>query len=145
MPSKPPSQSPASSAQPPATSAKSATKRTKKPTRRSFSAAEKLRIVREADGCTERGQIEALLRREGIYSSLLAAWRRALRLNGEVGLAHRRPGRKSARDDRDDRIASLQREVQRLEQQLARSNKIVELQKKVSELLAIDLTSNDAP
>jgi transposase-like protein len=118
---------------------------TKKPTRRSFSAAEKLRIVREADGCTERGQIEALLRREGIYSSLLAAWRRALRLNGEVGLAHRRPGRKSARDDRDDRIASLQREVQRLEQQLARSNKIVELQKKVSELLAIDLTSNDAP
>src|SRR5215218_8662499 len=55
--------------------------------RRIFSAAEKLRIVRAAAACTERGSIEALLRREGIYSSLLAAWRKQLGLHGVDGLA----------------------------------------------------------
>ena len=54
-----------------------------KAVRRSFSAAYKLRIVEEADQCTERGQIGALLRREGLYSSQLATWRR---LRGEGGL-----------------------------------------------------------
>lgn len=61
--------------------------------RRSFSAAEKLRILREAAACTKRGDIEALLRREGIYSSLLAAWRKQLALHGTDALAGRKPGR----------------------------------------------------
>ena len=60
--------------------------------RRSFSPAEKLRIVREADACSERGQVEALLRREGIYSSHLASWRKALGRYGSDGLSARKPG-----------------------------------------------------
>ena len=52
-------------------------------TRRQFSAAEKLRILQEADGCTQPGQIGALLRREGLYSSQLAKWRR-LRARGQL-------------------------------------------------------------
>ncbi|WP_436601962.1 transposase [Sorangium sp. So ce1036] len=59
--------------------------------RRKFSAAEKLRIVRAAAACTERGDIEALLRREGIYSSLLAAWRKQLALHGSEALAGASP------------------------------------------------------
>src|SRR5215204_5195438 len=84
-----------------------------KPTRRTFTAAEKLRIVRAADACTERGEVEARLRREGVYSSHLAAWRKALRLYGETGLAERAPGRKPTRDDRDERIVRLEREKAR--------------------------------
>ncbi|AUX29478.1 uncharacterized protein SOCE836_015680 [Sorangium cellulosum] len=52
-----------------------------------------MRIVREAAACTQRGDIEALLRREGIYSSLLAAWRKQLALHGSEALAERKPGR----------------------------------------------------
>ena len=55
--------------------------------RRSFSAAEKLRIVRQAAACTKRGEVEALLRREGIYSSHLTAWRKQLVLHGSEALA----------------------------------------------------------
>jgi transposase len=110
-----------------------------KPTRRAYTAAEKLRIVREADACTERGQVEALLRREGIYSSLLAAWRKALRLHGEKGLTERGPGRKATRDARDERIAQLERDNGRLERELVLTKKLVDLQKKVSEILDVDL------
>ncbi|KYF88056.1 hypothetical protein BE20_24075 [Sorangium cellulosum] len=60
--------------------------------RRKFSAAEKLRIVREAAACTQRGEIDALLRREGIDSSLLAAWRKLLALHGSEALAERKLG-----------------------------------------------------
>ncbi|WP_437943519.1 transposase [Sorangium sp. So ce281] len=76
--------------------------------RRKFSAAEKLRIVREAAACTQRGDIEALLRREGIYSSLLAAWRKQLALHGSEALAERKPGRKPKQDAKDRRIAELE-------------------------------------
>ena len=62
--------------------------------RRTFSASEKLRIVREAGACTERGDIEALLRREGIYSSHLAAWRKQLALHGSEALGGRKRGPK---------------------------------------------------
>lgn len=114
-----------------------------KPTRRTFTAAEKLRIVREADACTERGEVEALLRREGLYSSHLAAWRKALRLHGEKGVATRAPGRKPTRDARDERIARLERDNARLEKELSRAKSIVELQKKISEVLGIDLQRSD--
>ena len=57
------------------------------PGRRHFPAAEKLRILEEADQCTQPGQISALLRREGIYSALLANWRRIRDAEGVEGLA----------------------------------------------------------
>lgn len=66
--------------------------------RRVFTAAEKLRIVREAEATTERGGIEALLRREGIYSSLLANWRSQLAIGGSDALVARKPGRKPKHD-----------------------------------------------
>lgn len=114
-----------------------------RPTRRRFTTAEKLRIVRLADACTERGEVEALLRREGVYSSHLSMWRKALREHGEQGMAARSPGRKPTRDARDARIEQLEREKARLEKELRISKKVIEIQKKVSELLGIDPLPSD--
>jgi transposase-like protein len=88
--------------------------------RRRFSAAEELRIVREAAACTQRGDIEPLLRREGICregidGSLLTAWRKQLALHGSEALAARKPGRKPKQDAKDRRIAELEKRSARLE------------------------------
>lgn len=111
--------------------------------RRDFSAAEKLRIVEEANACTEPGQIAALLRREGIYSSHLATWRKKLRLKGSEGLGVAKPGRKPSRDDRDKRIEELERKAAHLEKKLALAQQLLALQKKASELLGIDLATDE--
>lgn len=110
--------------------------------RRSFSAAEKLRIVREAAACTKRGEVEALLRREGIYSSHLAAWRKQLALHGSEALAGRKPGRKPKLDAKDRRIAELEKRAARLEAKLALAEKLIDLQKKVSAILGINLATD---
>ena len=111
--------------------------------RRIFSAAEKLRLVREAAACTERGSVEALLRREGIYSSLLAAWRKQLGLHGTDGLAGRKPGRKPKMDAKDRRIAELEKRTAKLEAKLVLAGKLLELQKKAASILGIDLASDE--
>ncbi len=111
--------------------------------RRTFSAAEKLRIVREAAACTERGSIEALLRREGIYSSLLAAWRKQLGLHGTEGLAGRKPGRKPKMDAKDRRIAELEKRAAKLEAKLELAGKLLDLQKKAASILGINLASDE--
>ena len=111
--------------------------------RRSFTAAEKLRIVREAAACTERGGIEALLRREGIYSSLLSSWRKQLDLRGSEALAVRKPGRKPKLDAKDRRILELERRTARLEAKLALADKLIALQKKASELLGVELATDE--
>jgi transposase len=111
--------------------------------RRKFSAAEKLRIVRAAAACTQRGDIEALLRREGIYSSLLTAWRKQLALHGSEALAGRKPGRKPKLDAKDRRIAELEKRSVRLEEKLALAEKLIDLQKKVSAILGTNLTSDE--
>ena len=110
--------------------------------RRVFAAAEKLRIVREAAAATKRGEVEALLRREGIYSSNLAAWRKQLALHGSEALAGRKPGRKPKLDVKDQRIAELEKRAARLEAKLSLSEKIIDLQKKVSAILGINLASD---
>jgi transposase-like protein len=110
--------------------------------RRVFSAAEKLRIVRLAAACTKRGEVEALLRREGIYSSLLTAWRKKLALHGSEALAGRKPGRKPKLDAKDRRIAELEKRAARLEAKLSLAEKLIDLQKKVSAILGINLTSD---
>lgn len=114
-----------------------------KPRRRKFTAAEKLRIVREADACTEKGQIGALLRREGIYDSLLATWRKALRIHGESGMISRRRGRPETWDERDAKLDTLERENARLRSDLARAHAVIDLQKKVSEILGVDLQRSE--
>lgn len=111
--------------------------------RRSFTAAEKLRIVRQAAACTQRGEVEALLRREGIYSSLLSAWRKQLDLHGTEALAGRKPGRKPKLDAKDLRIAELEKRTAKLEAKLSLARKLLELQKKAAFILGIDLASDD--
>ena len=112
--------------------------------RRRFTAAEKLRIVRTAAACTERGAVHALLRREGIYSSHLAAWRKVLALAGSDGLVARKPGRKPQHDAKDRRIAELEKLAARLEAKLSLAAKLIALQKKASEILGIELGGEDA-
>jgi transposase len=110
--------------------------------RRSFSAAEKLRLVRAAAACTQRGEVEALLRREGIYSSHLSAWRKELALHGSAALVGHKPGRKPKLDAKDRRIAELEKLTARLEAKLSLAEKLIDLQKKVSAILGINLASN---
>jgi len=104
--------------------------------RRFFAASEKRRILKAAAACTERGAVEALLRREGIYSSHLAAWRRQLSLRDLVA---QKPGRKPKLDAKDKRIAELEKRAARLEARLELAGKLIDLQKKVSAILGIDL------
>ena len=111
--------------------------------RRRFTAAEKLRVLKEADGCTRPGELGALLRREGLYSSHLAAWR-AARQRGELaGLTPRARGPKPTPvDPRDRKIAELERETRRLQARLERAEGLIAVQKKVSQLLGIPLESD---
>jgi transposase len=116
---------------------------TEKAKRRSFSSEEKRRILDEADACTKRGELGALLRREGIYSSHLIVWRKA-RARGEAsGLAPKKRGPEKRSDERDQRIAELEREVAKLKTRAERAEALVELQKKVSEILGIALPKNE--
>lgn len=109
-----------------------------KPKRRSFSPEYKVRIVEEADACTLPGEIGALLRREGIYSSSLVDWRREYRTGAAQGLSRRRRGPKG-KDPLVRQKEELEGQVARLQQRLRQAERIIEVQKKVSELLGIPL------
>lgn len=113
--------------------------------RRSFSAAEKLRIVQEANACTKRGEIESLLRREGIYSSLLAKWRKQLDIHGKEALAAQKRGPKPKLDEKDRRIAEQDKRIAKLEAKLALNAQLLELQKKAALILGLDLESDEKP
>lgn len=105
--------------------------------RKQFSAAEKLRILREVDACQGSGEIGALLRREGIYSSYLTTWRRQ-RERGELdGLAPQKRGPKE--DPQAAANARLQRENERLREELRKAHLIIDVQKKVSQILGVPL------
>jgi transposase len=105
--------------------------------RKQFSAAEKRRILREVDACQGSGEIGALLRREGIYSSYLTTWRRQ-RERGELdGLAPQKRGPKE--DPQAVENARLQRENERLREELRKAHLIIDVQKKVSQILGVPL------
>ena len=114
-----------------------------KATRRRFSAAYKLQILREAEACTQPGELGALLRREGLYSSNLRTWQ-AQRQAGELGgLAPKRRGpAPKAKNPFAAKMAALEREVTRQTARADRAEALVDLQKKVSELLGIELPRN---
>jgi transposase-like protein len=115
-----------------------------KKTRRRFTAAYKLRIVQEADQCDQPGAIGALLRREGLYSSHLTSWRRQRDQGALQGLNPKKRGRKAKPDDPfAKRISKLERENQRLKNQLRKAEIIIEAQKKISEILGIDQNQED--
>jgi len=105
--------------------------------RRRYTAEYKLRILREVDACQGTGEIGALLRREGLYSSNLTKWRRQ-RERGELeGLAEQRRGPKE--DPQAVENARLKRENERLREELRKAQLIIEVQKKVSQLLGVPL------
>ena len=109
--------------------------------RRHFTAEYKRRILQEADACTQHGEIGALLRREGLYSSHLNTWRHQ-RTRGELqGLTPAKRGRKA--DPQAAEIVRLQRETERLHAQLARAELIIDVQKKVSQLLGLPEMPSD--
>ena len=117
---------------------------TNKAIRRRFSAAYKRRVVREADRCTKPGELGALLRREGLYSSSLRTWRRQHDAGELAGMGSAKRGRKAQpKDGRDKRIAELEREAQRLQRKLEQAETVIEIQKKVSTLLGIPLKNPD--
>ncbi len=107
--------------------------------RRRYSAAYKQRILAEADRYTASGEIGALLRREGLYSSLLSRWRIQREKGAQAGLEPKKRGPKARRvDPQAKRIVELEKETARLRRQLAKAETIISVQKKLSELLAID-------
>jgi transposase len=116
-----------------------------KPVRRRFAAEYKLRVLREADRSTEPGQLGALLRREGLYSSHLTTWRQQRDQGTLAGLTPKRRGRKAAPDA--PLVAEnqrLQRENQRLTAKLRQAETIIEVQKKLSEILGVPLPPSDS-
>ena len=112
-----------------------------RPVRRHFSAEYKLRIVEEAERATGPGDIGALLRREGLYSSHLTEWRRLHRAGALRALA--RPRGRPRPHPLEAENEKLRRRTVRLEADLARAHKIIEIQGKVSELLGIPLARSD--
>jgi transposase len=112
--------------------------------RRSFTAKYKLRIVLEADACEKPGEVAALLRREGLYSSHLVEWR-AARKRGELeGTAAKKRGPKAReRDERDERIATQEKEIAKLRARAEHAEALVALQKKVAELLGKTLPEKE--
>ena len=112
--------------------------------RRRFTAAFKLRVLQQDDHCTQPGEIGALLRREGLYSSHLATWRRQRADGLFMSLAPKRRGRKKKpADPSAAKIAQLEKENQRLKQQLRRAEIIIDAQKKISEILGIEQNPED--
>lgn len=110
-----------------------------RPVRRQFTVEYKLRILREADRCKEPGAIGSLLRREGLYTSHLSSWRKQ-RDAGALGAAPRKRGRPATPVHPDTkRLAQVEREKRELERRLKKAELLIDLQKKVSEILGIDL------
>jgi len=111
-----------------------------RPRRRTFTAKEKLRILAEADKAAGTGEIGALLRREGLYSSALTEWRRQRDAGILNGLSPARRGPKpSEPNPLTEEMTKAQQEIGRLRLRLERAEAIIDLQKKVSDLLGLAL------
>jgi len=113
--------------------------------RRRFTTVYKLEILRKADACTRAGELGALLRREGLYSSHLVTWRR----QREHGLTPQKRGRKATSGDPrlkqwEREKAALETDKRRLERRLQRAETIIAFQKKVAERLGIPLKPFEA-
>lgn len=111
--------------------------------RRQFSLAYKLRILQEADGCQEPGQLGALLRREGLYSSHLTKWRQQRADGQRQGLTSQPRGRKA--EAQATEVAQLRGENERLHQKLHQAELILEAQKKLSDLLGLSVSERAEP
>jgi transposase len=119
---------------------------TEKAKRRAFTVEYKRKIVKEAEACKGPGEIGALLRREGLYSSHLTTWRQA-RDRGELapGAAAKKRGPKAtAPDPRDKRIADMERQIAKLTTRAERAEAIAEIQKKLAALFGRPFPSEES-
>jgi transposase-like protein len=106
--------------------------------RRRFNAQYKLKILAQLDNCRDSGAVGALLRREGLYSSHLTKWRRQREQGQLAALAPQKRGRKnSPPNPLAVEVARLQRENERLTKKLCQAETIIEVQKKISQILGI--------
>ena len=111
--------------------------------RRRFTAKYKAGILAEVDACTKAGEIGALLRREGLYSSNISTWQRQLEDGALKGLSPKKRGRKKHEvNPLAKRVAELERANKRLTQKLKQAETIIEVQKKISEILGISQPDN---
>lgn len=111
-----------------------------RPTRRAFTAEYKRRILAEIDGC-HRGEIGLVLRREGLYSSHIDTWRQQL----EKALTPKKRGRKPVeRNPLQSEVEQLRRETTRLQERLRQAETIIAVQKKVSEMLGLQVTEEQS-
>jgi transposase-like protein len=114
-----------------------------KKARRKFTAQYKLRIIEEANTCTKPGQIGVLLRREGLYYSNLSIWRKQKEKGLLEALSPKKRGRKEKeKNPLAQRVTQLERENERLRKKLKQAETIIDVQKKISEILGI---SKDLP
>ena len=112
--------------------------------RRRFTAEYKLQVLREADQCAGVGELGALLRREGLYSSHLTTWRRQREHGALVALAPKKRGRSAAAvSPLARRVAGLERDKARLERRLKQAEAIIDAQKKLAEILGLSLPAPD--
>lgn len=112
--------------------------------KRRFTAKEKLRILAEVDNCAEPGEVGSLLRREGIYSSYLARWRKEKESGQLDATVQRKRGRKpKTQDQNQQELARLRAENQKLQEQLKKAEAVIEIQKKLSILLGSEESTND--
>jgi transposase-like protein len=109
--------------------------------RKRFTAAEKMRILREVEACRGTGEIGALLRREGIYSSYLTTWRKQRESRELDGLAPKKRGPKPNPEAIE--LAKLRREHERLKERMRQAELIIDVQKKVARMLGATLDAPD--
>lgn len=108
--------------------------------RRRFTAPYKQQVLREADRCKQSGEIGALLRREGLYWSYLTSWRKQGERGELAGLSvNKRGPKRREKNPLAERVRELERDNVRLKRRAERAEGLVELQKKVSEILGIEL------
>lgn len=112
--------------------------------RRKYTAQYKIEVLQKVDSCTQLGQIGALLRKEGLYSSNLTAWRRQKEKGLLDALSPKKRGRKEIRKNPlTQEVARLQRENERLRGKLKQAETIIEVQKKISEMLGISQNQDE--
>lgn len=111
--------------------------------RRRFSPSYKLKIVQQAELCKDPGEVGALLRREGLYASHLSKWRKLHKKGALEGLGTPRGRKPDPETATRQRLRELEKENQHLRGKLRQAEAIIEVQKKVSEILGIQLAPND--
>jgi len=115
-----------------------------RPKRRSFTADYKLQVLKKADACSELGDVGALLRREGLWSSHLTTWRRERDRGSLITLGKKRGRKAKPVDPSAEEVSRLRKENEKLQKRLEQAEMIIDIQKKVASMLGIPLRSPES-